>query len=364
MMDDDRPEVAERRPSVWFWHFHLFFRPRAFFRAFARERVPLLTALCAWLYGTASVIDRIETNSLRGRGNDAAWLGDWAAYWPAVLSMGVIGGLFYFAIGGWWYRQRIKWSGAPSPDTGLARRVYLFSSQIWALPTLSATILESTAFDTPLAALQAEGSAWYFLLLLFPFWSLVCSYLGVRTVFTVRRGTALAWFLVLPALVYAFVLAAAFLAAGLLDEPDLKNRRVYQGTAIEFSYPGNWAVEVEESEGDAESVRLEGAPDAFVRVVSYSSPHEAQEELDASLDGYRKIGVWTQGAELASWGPFEGVGTTGILVVDRKPCVLELFVVVDDGSERFLEVQTFFAQSEEDAVRPVLGLLRNTLRRK
>jgi hypothetical protein len=53
-----------------------------------------------------------------------------------VLVLGIIAGLMYYAIGGWWYRLRLRWCGADDTQASLARRVLMFSGQVIAVPTI------------------------------------------------------------------------------------------------------------------------------------------------------------------------------------------------------------------------------------
>jgi hypothetical protein len=43
---------------------------------------------------------------------------------------------------------------------------------------------------------------------LFPFWSIATSYIGIRTLFAVVRWKAVTWFIVLPAMAYGITLGA------------------------------------------------------------------------------------------------------------------------------------------------------------
>jgi hypothetical protein len=58
------------------------------------------------------------------------------------------------------------------------------------------TYVEAYASDQPYTVLM----------LIFPFWSLISSYAGVRTMFQVSRWKARLWFIVFPGLIYVVVL--------------------------------------------------------------------------------------------------------------------------------------------------------------
>jgi hypothetical protein len=202
--DDD---VESTPPNPAFWLTYLFFKPSVFYRTFVIRRTPALTLLCAWIYGMVGAIDRMDSRALAGK---ALPFGEsWIAYWIAVTVVGVFGGLFYFFIGGWWYRMRPGYSGVIDPDKGLARRVYLFASQILAVPVVLMTALETSNYSSPLEAAASPGSPWHSIFLIFPFWSVWSSYIGVRTAFPVKyKGPdgAKLWFLILPCVFYLFLL--------------------------------------------------------------------------------------------------------------------------------------------------------------
>ena len=360
MTDED--DVEEKRPSVWLWPFLLFYKPRTFYRAVAATQTPGLTAVSAWMYGIAAVIDRTAQNFSRGR--DVAWVDSWEAYWAVVLMMGAFGGFLFWGIGGWWYRLRIRWSGVRSPNARLAKRVYLFASQIHVLPTVAMMVLASSSYDTPIRSIQSGGSVWDMVLLIFPFWSVASSYVGVRTLFPVRRGAAITWFLVLPSVVYALAIAAVFAALFLLDtEPDLDRPQVYQGSTMELSYPGNWWWNLEETPEGVEGVFFEGTPDAYVRVMTYESQATSADELDFSLESFRALEQWTPGESFDSWGRFRGAGRSGTFVQGGVSYRTWIFVA-GENEKRFLECQAIFIADEADRILPVVDLVGITMKLK
>ena len=84
---------------------------------------------------------------------------------------------------------------------------------VHAAPNLLVTLVWTFAYSNYAEAFVADEpySVW---LILFPFWSLVTAYVGVRTVFDVSPWKARLWFVILPGLLYVFVLGllAALLA--------------------------------------------------------------------------------------------------------------------------------------------------------
>lgn len=201
------PDSGTSCPAGWLWLVYLYFRPRTFFTHFVIDSTPGLTALCAWFYGMAGIIDRVASQSMM---NPDLLLGTtWEALWIGTLLGGIVSGWLYFKIGGWWFRVRLGFAGSSESDKGLARRVYIFASMVLTLPSLLTQVVETGTYATPWDSFQSEGSFWYLVLMIFPFWSVWSSYAGVRTAFEVRRGLAILWFLVLPVVAYGIIILGA-----------------------------------------------------------------------------------------------------------------------------------------------------------
>lgn len=183
----------------------LYFRPDRFVREFVMEPAPWVVALFAWSYGMSG----------GDFGARATTLQSWVLEWVAWALLGMVFGFIYYKLGGWWYRKRLSWSGATNIDRDLAKRVYLSTAQIEALPSIGWKIAQTVLYATPRAAAQPGAdttllNAFVLIVLglVFPLWSCWASCLGVETAFTVRRGAARFWFFLLPLIVYGLGLLA------------------------------------------------------------------------------------------------------------------------------------------------------------
>lgn len=218
------PFEATRSPFLPQSLVDLFLRPRRFFTGeIALGRTPYVV-LVMWCYGIASVIERIDLESVRaevGRPRPgwqalAPWVaGSWWGYWAVALGFGALGGIGLWLLGGWWYRVRLRWCGAPEPERRLARLAYAYASFVLAAPTVLWALVETASYANRAAAVASDDLTGA-ILLVFPFWSLGTSFAAATTLFEVRRGRARLWFVILPALAYLVAYGALGVLAGLL----------------------------------------------------------------------------------------------------------------------------------------------------
>lgn len=214
-VDGSLTNAALEHPLSWRALGRLFVKPSVYFRSVdLHAGVAWFGAL--WLLGIASTIDRIDQNLLRADLGAArsgwsslgpAVTGSWVTFWVFAVFAGLIGALFIWFIGGWWYNLRLRWSGATEFDKREGRLVYVFANMAHAIPTLAYTLAATAVYSNYLLAWQADDWWWAFLLI-FPFWAVVVSYKGVRAKFQTRATPARIWFLILPMLLYALVLGA------------------------------------------------------------------------------------------------------------------------------------------------------------
>ena len=358
------PESGTVCPPGWLWLVYLYFRPRTFFTHFVIDSTPGLTVLCAWFFGMAGVIDRIHFRALS---HPEIFIEmTWTVVWVLILVGGIIGGFFYFAIGGWWFRTRLRWSGSEDPDPDLARRVYVFASMIWALPILFSEVVETGQFSTPWLCYQSAGSLWDLLWLAPLFWSIWTEYVGVRTAFEVRRGLAILWFLVLPVVVcgVGIVLVGLsffFEASGPADValPLTFN----DGQTMKFYYPGNWWINADDSDYDPDVfISVEPMQDALVQILVYEATEAGADELDATVSSYAEslVGL-TKTREFDSCGTHRGVGQ--VLEGRMQGDLYRLRVFVSEPiAGQVFEIQELWLSSDAAEVVPGLDLIRSTFR--
>jgi hypothetical protein len=213
---------APREPDSGWWFLQLLFSPTAFFQRYAMRPPAAVVAAAAVVVGVVATMDRVDRQMMkadiggRGLGAMSFVVDSWAGYWAWCLGVGAVMAVVVAYLGGWWYRARLKMSGAVEPDAGLARRVYLFSYQVEAVPALLYAAFGTLVYATP-------ADAWYgddlgaFALLGFGMWSLFVSYKGARACFDVSRGRALFWFAIAPGALLMIALAtivAVYAAVG------------------------------------------------------------------------------------------------------------------------------------------------------
>ena len=207
---DQSTTIGTRRSPL-----DLYLRPGRFFEQGARGLDGRALVVAAWLVGMNWTLGRLERMMLRadlGDPNETlmALSRSWLNFWVVIAVAGVISAAFVWLIGTWWYRVRLRWSGASDPSPDAARVVYVYSGLVWAVPSLLWTLAQTFRFPN-FAAAWASESVWDLVLLVFPFWACWVSYRGVRATFDVRPARALFWFLVLP--IVGFLFAFGVVAA-------------------------------------------------------------------------------------------------------------------------------------------------------
>ncbi len=202
----------------------LFLRPARYFR-----EQPLDTGdwkWAAWVVGVAVAIERIDQGLARSDlgAPSPGWdtlspllVNSWTGFWLFAALMGTLGGALAWLIGGWWYHVRIRWSGVPDANRTEARRVYIFASLVAAVPIVVYSLVVTVLYPDYSAAWY-DDELWSGLLLVFPFWSVVVSYRGVRVRFPIRAGPARVWFAILPVLFYVIMIGVIGLVYSFVRE--------------------------------------------------------------------------------------------------------------------------------------------------
>ena len=335
----DTPPPPRPDPPHWtLWWVYLVFRPRQFFEVFVLEASPVLTALTAWFYGVVTVMDRIEVRSLTSPDNPILVVQrDWGLYWGFCAAMGILSGALYYGIGGWWYRVRLKWSGAASPDAGLARRVYIYAAQAFVMPSLLYTLLETVIYATPLAA--AAGDDLYGMIVVVAlFWSVYVSYRGVRTAFEVNKWPARIWFFILPGVIYGVfvvgILVVGLLAGFLLEpRPDVDRPAVLEREHYSLRYPGNWLVDTTDPDHDPDwSIGIEPAfADAVIQIWFYGETQDSRGCVDETLGGLEEAHDMGDMQSIGRWGRYAGAGYRGDGTIEGKAFAITIFCSSDES---------------------------------
>lgn len=229
MLNDETPESVPTLPQAVEevvnpspFHprnlFDLFFRPRRFFTNLPLMQHANYLYLAAWLYGMVSVMDRMDQTLSNFNSNQQSvaieLVGhNWPTFWLVVVLLGLFSALLTWIISGFWFWLRICWSGHDEPDGLVARQVFFYSGLIWGLPAILWNIILTFAYPDYVTAYGISPLPGYgetsplvdlisVLLIIFPFWSVIASYIGVRTCFSTVKWKAMLWFAVLPLTLY------------------------------------------------------------------------------------------------------------------------------------------------------------------
>lgn len=201
-----------------YWPTHLidiFIDPRRFFSSKTALGNPVYLIIAVVIAGLSEGISHVDQLLLETEigGAQNSWedlapmLQSWPTFWVTSLLGSVITGALLWVIGGWLFRLRVRLSGAPDPDPRLSRIVFAYSLLVRTLPHLLLVLFWAFAYE---GYGEAFGKNMGLSLLLtsgFAFGELFSAYTGVVTLFAVERARARLWFMIAPAVFYAFSLA-------------------------------------------------------------------------------------------------------------------------------------------------------------
>ncbi len=345
------PPRAPERPNYGLWIIYLYFRPAYFFRHFVADHLPFLTWTCAILMGISAADGRAE----RALARNAAFAESFD-FWPAFLCLvgafGLVSAVLFHYLGGWWYRLRLRWSGAINPDRALARRVYLYASTILALPACAHLLYRALTHATPADALWHTSAWWQRLFVVLAFWSIIVSHKGVREVFGVRGWRPALWFLILPMSFYAITVLAAILSLLALMAPATGTastgsaspapppaQSLVTASAVvlvpatnlkgpwEMAFPSDWKVNGDYALGPREwNIAVQVAETGHMWTLQiWSGRGNAVRSLALELDWIQGFPVKQVGT-MTTWGRFSGIGKELVVTVDRDVMFVRSFV--------------------------------------
>jgi len=365
LMSDPGPAFEGEDSFIRNLH-RLYFRPKAYFAGMTAPKKRAWLYLFAFTYGLAYAIGRRDLSSLQGTALPASW----AEHWGIALGAALAGALLIYALGGAWYRARLRYCGVEQIDSALVKMVYLSAAQVYALPMIIVAVAESFLYKDPATA-SIRSPAWLGMgLIAFAFWSLFSSYTGVRTVFTPPRRAATAfWFLGGPAALYILAFAAMFGLAlsgsAFLPGPDadIASPREFANEVMSFSFPGNWVVtETEETAGAAAQVQVQPRQDAAVFLSFFKPVGSAADHLAGWLEAMNEeFKDCQETGSLGSWGELVG---EGCVVTGRKMGkeIEARGFIAPLAEDRYLMVLELSQRSALDKVQPGFDLIRKTFK--
>ncbi len=328
----------------------LLFRPSAFFARYGSiEAMSGALFVVMWIVSMMLLADKFETNVLSGK-----WTAippNWWIYWAGLLVFSLIG-ILGIMLRGWWFRLRLYFCGvgkAPAYWRGL--RIWSCASLISAVPLLSLVIANTVYFDTPddMIWLDLPGElVWIWAFLTLPYWSIVASYRGVRTVFPDSgKWRVRLWFLMLPMVALTIGLGAIMVMSyinGFPTPPDTDRPQAFESRAFGLDYPGNWTLADTWEEHDPDRLLFFETPQGgTVSLMLMPTPWSAEAHIADRREMLLDFGI-----EMSDGTPFSrmvsrtGTGERSTYTDLLVPWVHELFVT--DLSE--------FAALEVEVMRP------------
>lgn len=186
---------------------YLFIRPTKYFQE-VKLGSKWAYIVAVYLIGISGAMGRIDTRLLQAElgGRDVVTIitDNWLYYWLAVLVAGSISGALSWLVLGWWYGYRARLCGFDAEDVRTPRIVWSYSHLVETIPVMALTIGYTVLFSSYTTAYYAD-EYWSVFLLIFPFWSCLTSYAGVRSALALEGKKVVVWFLVLPILFYLVI---------------------------------------------------------------------------------------------------------------------------------------------------------------
>ncbi|GAA5214068.1 YIP1 family protein [Corallincola platygyrae] len=198
----------------------LFFQPSKFFSDIQRLQSTGLIYVSLLFFGMSNIISRVDSQLIKSDLGAASNSNDfmlsiasegWFKFWALVTVLGAISGFFTWLIGGWFFNLRLSWSGAKEFEKEDGRTVFLFSNMVEFLPHIISVVIFTLVYSDYFTYFKAD-ELWSAILFIFPFWSVVVCYKGIRANFDVVRWRAMIWFVVLPLVIYLLIYAGLVLA--------------------------------------------------------------------------------------------------------------------------------------------------------
>lgn len=356
-------------PHPALWLFHLFLFPKQFFSYFDSMATPFATAYAAIIVGIAdacsSISDQLTKQEFTGRTRVPPFVVEsWRNYWLVCVGAGLVSAVLFYHLGGWWYRRRLIWAGDPNPNKSLAKRVYMFTCLVPALPFLILTLVDSATYATPLEA-DREGGWWWLAMLVLVFWSSNVSYQGVRVLFQTTCWRARTWFLFLPLTFYGamlggFMLLAILGAEGIINiPPDVNRPHTIKRSGFTLQYPGNWWIDDQSEDYDADhNFGIEPPQDAMIYFFVQDEPSDPVQcvgELVENYDAEMKI---IKLSAFEKWGRYSGAGRA--LEVETDGSKLEVRAFCSTNAKRSFAVLEWVNPGVGDKIEPGLQLIRKT----
>lgn len=200
-------DLAARLRGLW----SLFGRPTHYFASTRLEKMDSVTFVIAWIGGFAWALPDFDIG------------GTTRAGWARAFVAAPLWALYAYWVGGWWFGIRLRWAGRADRSKPVARRAFVHSLFVLAVPVLALAAVPAHDDLTLFAVSTLMVGAWL--------WSLNVDRIAAIQLFSVRRRAASAWFFLLP-----FTLGVVLFSLGVVAE-------YYRAEREELETPIDWQAE-------------------------------------------------------------------------------------------------------------------------
>lgn len=179
---------------------NLYINPKKFFE---KNNLKKYLFAATWIVGISQVIDNIDSKLSRLNYNSVFnfFIDSWLAYFSLILILGLISGQIVYYIRGFWYNLRLKWCSIDTHDEEKGREIFIYTSLISSIPGILISIVYPFFFSNYREAFYSD-SIFELILIIFPVWAIINSYITIKHNFDLKNSTTVIWFLILPIISY------------------------------------------------------------------------------------------------------------------------------------------------------------------
>lgn len=179
----------------------VFVKPKEFFNDDLATKSKIMTFIVTYITGIILTVDKLERKMASGSfvGKTSVLVEDWIYYWGLILVVSFVSIIWYWFLGGWWYKKRLQWSKIENVNPYDARILYVYSHFTFSFPLLCVYVVNTFIYSSPLLAYNNDLVS-PIVFIVSSLFSYSISYRGVKAKYHLTNKLVKFWFLIMPVL--------------------------------------------------------------------------------------------------------------------------------------------------------------------